>query len=239
MAIEGCCDSTPGWPAYGCALKEYSPVPSSAVSITPAFRSVMLSAAPVTKGWGRLRVTGLEHIPLTGPLLIAGNHDSWWDPIVIGQAAMSRRQIRALAKQELWSNRVVGRVLDGMGQIPVDRGRTGAHALVSAISELRAGACIGVFPEGTRSRGRDIRARSGIGWIASAVPNAQVVCATVEGTTDVVRFPCRPRIHVRFFVPEGGSLQENEKAIDFSARLLNEIRSYAPAVPCGRRKSTD
>ena len=54
-----------------------------------------------------------------------------------------------------------------------------------AIEELRAGRCIGVFPEGTRSLGRTLRARSGFGRLADAVPEAQLVCCTVEGTVDI------------------------------------------------------
>ena len=62
-----------------------------------------------------------------GPLLIVGNHDSHWDPVMVGIAARNRRQIRALAKSDLWKVRGLGPVLNGMGQIPIERGKGDAR----------------------------------------------------------------------------------------------------------------
>src|SRR3978361_2046221 len=77
---------------------------------------------PAVKWWGRLEVSGLEHLPAEGPVLLAGNHDSYWDPIAIGIAGLPRRQICALAKSSLWKPGLA-KILDGMGQIPMQRGR--------------------------------------------------------------------------------------------------------------------
>jgi 1-acyl-sn-glycerol-3-phosphate acyltransferase len=206
-----------------------------APEVAPAFRAVMAASAPIVRGWGHLQVTGIEHMPSSGPTLLAGNHDSWWDPIVIGSAALERRQIQALAKATLWKNAAAAKVLDGMGQIPIERGKGDASALERAIAALRAGACIGIFLEGTRSKGRTLRARSGFGRIAQAVPEAQIVCCAVEGTVDVVRFPKRPELRVRFFAPAGGGLQDGESPAEFTERLLAEIRAAAPIVACGRK----
>ena len=207
-------------------------------TLTPAYRAVMTASAPIVKVWGRLEVSGLEHLPPDGPLLLAANHDSWWDPIAIGMAARPVRQIHALAKASLWDHWPVAKVLDGMGQIPVDRGKGDGGALERAIADLRAGACIGVFPEGTRSRGRQLRARSGFGRLAQAVPEAEVRCASVVGTTDLLRFPEHPRIRIRFFAPAGGGLQEGEELTAFAARLIEEIRREAPIVAAGRGPRT-
>jgi len=204
---------------------------------TLAYRAAMTACTPAVRWWGRLEVEGLEHMPEHGPVLLAGNHDSYWDPVAVGIAARPRRQIRALAKLELWKFPGLGPVLNGMGQIPIDRGAGDAHALDKAISELRRGSCIGVFPEGTRSLGRTLRARSGFGRLAEAVPEAEVVCCTVTGTTDIPRFPRpRPQVKVRFFLPEGGGMQPGESAGEFSARLLEEIRRTAPIDAAGRKK---
>ena len=73
-----------------------------AEKMTPAYRAVMALTGPVVRGWGRLEVEGLEHLPASGPVLLAGNHDSYWDPIAIGIAALPRRQVRALAKSSMW-----------------------------------------------------------------------------------------------------------------------------------------
>jgi 1-acyl-sn-glycerol-3-phosphate acyltransferase len=193
------------------------------------YRFAMAITTPVVKWWGRLETEGVEHLPASGPVLLAGNHDSYWDPIAIGIAGLPSRQIRALAKSTLWKNRFLAIVMNGMGQIPIDRGAGDAGALSRAIEALREGACIGVFPEGTRTLGRKLRARSGFGRLAEAVPEAEVVCCTVEGTIDLARFPrTRPRIRVRFFKPVGGGLNHGETAAELSIRLLEEIRGRAP-----------
>jgi 1-acyl-sn-glycerol-3-phosphate acyltransferase len=202
--------------------------------VSRTYRFAMAACTPIVRWWGRLEVSGLEHMPLSGPVLLAGNHDSYWDPVTVGIAALGRRQIRALAKSSLWKIRGLDRILDGMGQIPIDRGAGDARALDRAIEELRGGACIGVFPEGTRSLGRELRARSGFGRLAAAVPEAEVVCCTVVGTADIARFPKRPRVAVHFFRPAGGGLVDGESAGELSARLLAEIRASAPIVSCKR-----
>jgi 1-acyl-sn-glycerol-3-phosphate acyltransferase len=207
--------------------------------VSGAYRAAMAACSPVVRWWGRLEVSGLEHLPAEGPVLLAGNHDSYWDPVAVGIAGLPRRQIRALAKSSLWKVRGLGRVLDGMGQIPIDRGAGDARALDRAIEELGAGACIGVFPEGTRSLGRVLRARSGFGRLAAAVPDAEVVCCTVEGTTDIARFPRRPRVRVRFFRPAGGGRVDGETAGELSVRLLEEIRSHAAVVSAKRTRPRD
>jgi 1-acyl-sn-glycerol-3-phosphate acyltransferase len=187
--------------------------------------------------WGRLQVEGLEAIPESGPVLVVGNHDSHWDSVTIGVAAIRRRQIKALAKAELWEVRGLAPVLNGMGQIPIERGAGDASALARAIEELRRGACIGVFPEGTRSRGQVLRARSGVGRLALEVPEAKLVCVAVEGTTGYTRFPRRPRVSTRFFEPAGGQAQPGEQPGELAARLLAEIRELVPPTALGRKSS--
>jgi 1-acyl-sn-glycerol-3-phosphate acyltransferase len=201
---------------------------------SPGYRAAMTACAPILHRWGRLEVTGLECLPASGPVLLAANHDSYWDPVAVGVAALGRRQIRALAKSSLWKIRGLDRVLDSMGQIPVNRGAGDETAMARAIEELRAGACIGIFPEATRSLGRTLRARSGLGRLALAVPEAEIVACTVVGTTDVPRFPTRPAVRVDFFRPAGGGLQNGEAPGDLAARVLAEIRGRAPIVAAGR-----
>ncbi len=202
--------------------------------ISMTYRVAMTACIPVVRWWGRLRVSGLEHLPTSGPVLLACNHDSHWDPVVIGVAALRERQIRALAKASLWKSPALGKVLDGMGQIPLHRGAGPDGGMTDALRELRAGACLGIFPEGTLSLGHELRARSGLGRLARDVPEATVVCASVTGTVVIARFPTRPRISLRFFPPADGQLQPGELPQDFTARLMREIRAEAPWVAAGR-----
>ncbi len=85
------------------------------------YRVAMAVCRPVA-AWGRLQVEGLELLPESGPLLVVGNHDSHWDPVMVGVAAIRRRQIKALAKSTLWDVKGLAPVLNGMGQIPIERG---------------------------------------------------------------------------------------------------------------------
>src|SRR5690348_2837291 len=198
-------------------------------SISPAYRGVMIASTPAVVWWGRLRVSGLELLPLEGPLLLVGDHDSYWDTVAAGIAAMPRRQIRALAKSSMWKNKALGAVLTGMGQIPIERGSGDAGALDRAIEELRAGACIGIYPEGTRSLGRVLRARSGIGYLARAVPEAAIIGVACNGTAALPRFPREhPHVRVEFFEFERAAIGPDESPQEYSTRLLAQLRQRAP-----------
>jgi 1-acyl-sn-glycerol-3-phosphate acyltransferase len=197
----------------------------------------MAVCRPAVSLWGRLQVEGLEALPAEGPVLVVGNHDSHWDPVTVGVAAIRRRQIKALAKSTLWDVRGLSPILDGMGQIPIERGAGDAGALSRAVEELRDGACIGVFPEGTRSRGEVLRARAGVGRLALEVPEAKLVCVAIEGTSEMTGFPRRPRLRTRFFEPAGGQAQPGEGPSEIAARLLAEIRAQVPPSVSWRKRS--
>ena len=200
------------------------------------YRTAMAVCKPVAL-WGRLRAEGVEALPESGPVLVVGNHDSHWDPVMVGISAIRRRQIKALAKAELWEVRGLAPILNGMGQIPIQRDAGDAGALSRAIEELRRGACIGVFPEGTRSRGKVLRARSGIGRLALEVPEAKLVCVAIEGTSDLTGFPRRPRLRVRFFEPRGGQARPDEEPGEIAVRLMEEIRELVPPSISYRKRS--
>jgi 1-acyl-sn-glycerol-3-phosphate acyltransferase len=200
------------------------------------YGNAMAVCRPAVAWWGRLEVEGLETLPAEGPVLVVGNHDSHWDPVTVGVAAIRRRQIKALAKSTLWDVKGLSPVLNGMGQIPIERGAGDAGALSRAIEELRNGACIGVFPEGTRSRGEVLRPRSGLGRLALEVPEAKLVCVAIEGTSDMTGFPRRPRLRTRFFEPAGGQARPDEEPGEISARLLAEIREHVPPSISWRKR---
>ncbi|MDQ2750096.1 MAG: 1-acyl-sn-glycerol-3-phosphate acyltransferase [Actinomycetota bacterium] len=208
--------------------------------IPPAYRAVMTLAAPIVRWWGRLEVVGADVLPASGAALLIANHDSAWDPLILGVAAMPRRQLRALAKSSLWRAPPAAWLLDQMGQIPIERGRFDTQALAVAIEALRAGACVGIFPEGTVSRGQPLRPLSGAGRLALSAPGAPVICASVSGAVDVVRFPKRPQIRVEFFPPSGGPPRPGETAVGLTKRTMAEVRDRAPfAVPGRRRKAAE
>src|ERR1700735_797835 len=206
--------------------------------ITPAYRGVMIASTPGIVWWGRLQVIGLELLPLEGPLLVVGDHDSYWDTVATGIAALARRQMMALAKSSMWRNKLLGAVLTGMGEIPIERGSGDSGALDRAIEELRKGACIGIYPEGTRSLGRALRARGGVGHLARAVPEATIVGVACNGTVAIPRFPrTRPRVRVEFFEFERPAIAPEESPQEYSTRLLAQLRQRAPIEVAGRKRA--
>src|SRR5262249_26551178 len=160
------------------------------------------------------------------------------DTVATGIAAMRRRQIRALAKSSMWENKLLGAVLTGMGQIPIERGSGDTGALDRAIEELRTGACIGIYPEGTRSLGRALRARSGIGYLARAVPEATIIGVACNGTAAIARCPRRrPRVSVEFFEFDRPAIAPAESPQEYSTRLLAQLRKRAPIEVAGRKRA--
>ena len=128
-------------------------------------------------GVWRARVIGADHVPTSGPVLFAANHTGVVDGPVL--AGATPRPVHVLVKQEAFTG-VVGWFLTSLGQIPVDRtgGRT---ALTTALSVLRRGGVVGIFPEGNRGRGDASSAHAGIAWLALN-GGAPVVPVAVLGT---------------------------------------------------------
>lgn len=186
--------------------------------------------------WGRMRVVGSDAVPKAGPLLLVPNHDSQWDPVIVALALRRRRRLRFLARANLWKIPGLGPVLYAMHQIPIKRGAADAKALEEAVEALRGGEAICVFVEGKLSGGGRRRARSGVGRLAVWSPEARIVLCAVEGTTDYVRFPKRPRVQVTFSEPRGGQAAADEEPGELAGRLLEELRERVPPAPSGRRR---
>jgi 1-acyl-sn-glycerol-3-phosphate acyltransferase len=183
--------------------------------------------------WGRLQVRGLECVPADGPLLVVPNHDSQMDPIMVALALGHHRSLRFLSRAELWRNRPLGWLLYAAHQIPIKRGAQDAAALDEAITALRKGEAICIFPEGKLSRGESLRARTGVARLAAACPEARIVLCTVAGTTDFVRFPKRPRAEVRF-LPAAALPSPMEAPQEFATALLEDVRRCVPPQRAGR-----
>ena len=105
----------------------------------------------------RFVLSGTEHVPRSGGVLLAFNHISYVDFIYGGLAANpSGRLVRFMAKQEIFANAVGGPVMRSMQHIPVDRG-AGEASLRTAVDYLRAGEAVGIFPEATISRAFELK----------------------------------------------------------------------------------
>ena len=123
----------------------------------------------------RLRVRGLEHLPPSGPVLLAGNHTGFLDgPIVF---MMLPRPATFLVKSELYAG-PWAKVLAFARQIPIRRGAPDRTGLTRAVQVLESGGVLGVFPEGTRGEGKLETIQHGIGYLAlrADCPIVPVLC---------------------------------------------------------------
>ena len=122
--------------------------------ISPLIRTVAFIARTLSRSFTRVRVEGdLAAIPREGPVILAANHISNADPVIVGAwltPALGRR-IHWLGKKEMFGWPVVGWMARNGGVVPVDRGAADVDAFRMASRVLDAGQVLMVFPEGTRS----------------------------------------------------------------------------------------
>lgn len=184
-----------------------------------------VTVAPLLRAVWRPTVTGLANIPRTGGAILAANHLSVVDSILL--PVVAPRPIYFLAKHEYFSRWPTGALLRGLNQIPVDRsgGRASLLALDAALPVLRAGHVLGIFPEGTRSPdGRLYRGRPGVARLAldAGVP---IVPVGLVGTQRVQPIGARlPRVGPRIEVRVGAPLDLAEwRGRPVESRLLREI----------------
>jgi glycerol-3-phosphate dehydrogenase (NAD(P)+) len=150
-----------------------------------AYRVARIVLLPGFLVYFRLRRIGSEHLPRSGPLLLAANHRSFLDPFVIG--ALTRRPVYYVAKRELFRRPWQARILNALGAFPIDRGHSDEDAIATARAILARGDCVVIFPEGTRVRPGPLGApRRGVGRLALET-GAPVVPVAVIGTEDVRR----------------------------------------------------
>jgi 1-acyl-sn-glycerol-3-phosphate acyltransferase len=158
--------------------------------------------------WCRMRIEGAEHIPCHGGVLLASNHISLLDPVLISYSVMAKRGVQivwAPAKVELFRMPLFGHLVASLGAFPVRRGRSDLHAIRRMAAHMRTEKLM-LFPEGTRSR--DGRLGAGKRTVGKLLHEGQpiVVPAAVWGT-DRVLFPgswwprFRPQVGVRYGAP--------------------------------------
>jgi 1-acyl-sn-glycerol-3-phosphate acyltransferase len=151
----------------------------------PVYALAKAVVPPVIRFWVRLDCQGLLHVPKQGPVIVAANHISYFDPLCLGTFINAAgRQVRFLTKAELFDKRLLGWVLREAGQIPVYREtRDAAQALVAAVAAMREGAAVVIYPEGTTTRNADFSPmppKSGVARLA-ALTGAPVVPVGIWG----------------------------------------------------------
>ncbi len=135
--------------------------------------------------YGRWNIVGIEKVPKTGGVLLAGNHVSNLDPPMVGGALFGYRRVRFMAKIELWSTKIGHYVMDRIMSFPVKRGTADRPTIRRTLEWLAQGDAIALFPEGERSAdGRLQPAQPGVALLVqkSGVP---VIPVAIVGTYEM------------------------------------------------------
>jgi 1-acyl-sn-glycerol-3-phosphate acyltransferase len=149
------------------------------------YRMLRAAVRPIVRLLLRPRVSGLEHVPETGPAILCANHLSNIDPVLVG--VLVPRAVVYLGKRE-WFRGPVGALFRALGVVPVARegGSAAQAALDRGVDVLRHGAVLGIYPEGTRSPdGRMYRGRTGPIRLA-ARSDAPLIPVGIVGTREAM-----------------------------------------------------
>ena len=187
----------------------------------------------------RVEVRGAEHVPRAGAAMIVSNHSSVLDPPIVGAAAP--RPLHFMAKAELFSIPLLGRLIRAVNARPVRREGADARALREALRILESGHALLVFPEGTRGPEGVLReGKAGAGMLA-LLSGAPVVPAYVEGTGRALprgRVLPRPvKVRVSFGAPlsfgKVESAHRKERYLEASREMMAAIARLKHAAERG------
>ena len=132
----------------------------------------------------RLEINGLENVPKEGPVIFCGNHRSYIDPPLI--VATAKRDMKFLAKEELYKNKFLAFLGWAFEAIPVKRDEKDISAIKTSLKDLKEGKCIALFPEGTRNgleKGEKVK--DGVAFFAVRSGAKVVPCGIKGGTKEL------------------------------------------------------
>jgi 1-acyl-sn-glycerol-3-phosphate acyltransferase len=160
----------------------YAPPTGKPLGVTPWFRFGAVIIRPLLNLIAKRDWRGAQHLPKSGAAIAVCNHISYIDPLIFTHFLYDNgRAARYLGKASLFKVPIVGRVLRGAGQIPVERESAGASdSLQHAIAFLKAGHLLGVYPEGTLTRDQNywpMKAKTGIARLAILTQVPVIPCA--------------------------------------------------------------
>jgi 1-acyl-sn-glycerol-3-phosphate acyltransferase len=173
------------------------------------------------------RADNAVNVPANGPVIVACNHVSYLDPVVLGIGF--RRPVTYLAKKELFALPVLGPVITGLGVYPLDRDAGGVAAVRAALRALKDGRCIGIFPEGTRNLTGAVQGKGGAALLAS-LSGAPVVPAAISGTRHA-----RPFHRIRVVYGEPMHVERKRKADGddlekWTEEIMRRIRALEESI---------
>lgn len=133
---------------------------------------------------GGLTIKDAHHVPSEGPMLLASVHLSHLDPPLLG--SICPRELRFMAKEELFKNFLFGGLIRSLGAFPVKRGSSDMAAIKLALQWLKEGRAVLVFPEGQRGDGKELQPMQGGAHLLAKRSRAVVVPVGISGTEKVM-----------------------------------------------------
>ena len=121
----------------------------------------------ITKMFFKVEIRGFENLPDEGSCIVACNHKSNWDAIILA-GLLRKRKMNSVAKKELFKNPILRHFLDELSVIPLDRDKPEISTIKRILKVLKDKEVVAIFPEGTRHKDLDsfAEAKSGIGMFA-------------------------------------------------------------------------
>ena len=178
----------------------------------------------------RLRRSGLENLPRSGPIIYVANHASHLDPPLVG-CVVDDRPPAFMARDTLFKFKPFGALIRFYGSIPIVRGGRGAEAMRTALTELAEGRCILIFPEGTRSRDGSIGVMKAGFLLLVRKSKATVVPVGTDGCFDAwPRTRSRPRLFGRIHVHIGEPIEAAELKALGSDGAVERVRDAIQAA---------
>jgi len=158
----------------------------------------------------RFRAWGVRRIPAAGPVLFVANHQSFFDPIIVGLGA-HRRQFFALARSGLFDNRLLGWLIRSLNAIPVEQGSGDTRAMRACVNVLKQGQALLVFPEGARTETGEVQPFETGTMLLVKRARPRVVPVAIDGAFDVwPRHQALPRPTGRIGVMYGEPIAPDE-----------------------------
>lgn len=213
---------------------EYAPPTGNPLGTNNYFRFASFILIPLLNLFTKRDWRGSENLPRSGAVIVVSNHISYADPLIFAQYLYKNgRAPRFLGKASIFKVPVIGRIIAGSGQIPVEReSESASHALDHAIAFLASGHCLGVYPEGTLTRdshGWPMRAKTGIARLAIITQVPVIPCAQWGAQELLPTYGKKPKLFPRTKVSvwAGAPLSfEKWKGLENDVDALEEATNY-------------
>ena len=223
------------------------------IPATPLYSGLRLFLSPFLRPILRFKIRGSHNVPRKGACILAANHLSHIDPIMV--IAQARRTTHYLAKDGHFKNPLLRTFMHATGQIETHREAGGSEALASAADVLEANRALGIFPEGTRSKRKQapylLPGKTGVARLAASYPHAAVVPIAITGSRQAMipgvhKFPrlwkklgTHAGVGVTWYEwlgDENGGNVSAQELVELAGKEEHEVRSYLAGL---YRKFTD